>query len=103
MASSSTTSRRPPCPGAPPPSWTRSSTGRCAVRIPDGSVRLVGWVGLAMLVGALMVGCNPVLDDAIADLGPEKPGVHPGPLHRPGQPCLLCHDGALGDPQAFSV
>jgi hypothetical protein len=47
--------------------------------------------------------CDPVLDDAVAALGPETPGVPPGPLHRPGQPCLLCHDGAFGDPRAFSV
>ena len=33
----------------------------------------------------------------------EAPGVRRGPLHRPGQPCLLCHDGALGDPQRFTV
>ncbi|MBM4362656.1 MAG: hypothetical protein FJ104_08240 [Deltaproteobacteria bacterium] len=25
-------------------------------------------------------------------LGPEPPGPGPGPFHRPGQPCLVCHD-----------
>jgi hypothetical protein len=54
---------------------------------------------VAMSVGA----CDPVVDDAIAALGPENPLVRRGPEHRPGQPCLLCHDGALGDPPAFSV
>jgi len=34
---------------------------------------------------------DPVTDNAIAALGPEDPNVAPGPLHRPGQPCLLCH------------
>jgi hypothetical protein len=29
---------------------------------------------------------------AVAALGPEDPKVPPGPLHRPGQPCMLCHD-----------
>jgi hypothetical protein len=48
-------------------------------------------------------GCDPVKDDAVAALGPEAPGVRQGPLHRPGQPCLLCHDGAIGDPQRFTV
>jgi hypothetical protein len=48
-------------------------------------------------------GCDPVHDDAIAALGPEAAGVRRGPLHRPGQPCLLCHDGAIGDPQRFTV
>jgi hypothetical protein len=47
--------------------------------------------------------CDPVHDDAIAALGPEVPGVRRGPLHRPGQSCLLCHDGAIGDPQRFTV
>jgi hypothetical protein len=47
--------------------------------------------------------CNPVLDDEISALGSDAPGVRNGPLHRPGQPCMLCHDGAFGDPQAFSI
>ena len=34
---------------------------------------------------------DPVQDAAIAALGPEDPNVPVGPLHRPGQPCLLCH------------
>ena len=47
--------------------------------------------------------CDPVVDDAVDALGGEAGGVHPGPLHRPGQPCLLCHDGALTNPEEFSV
>jgi hypothetical protein len=47
--------------------------------------------------------CDPVADDAITALGPEADGVRPGPLHRPGQPCPLCHDGASGDPQRFTI
>ena len=34
---------------------------------------------------------DPVHDDAVEALGPEKRGVRPGPNHRPGQPCLTCH------------
>jgi hypothetical protein len=63
------------------------------------ATRATGLVGL--LLG--LVACDPVQSDAIAALGGEPQGVHPGPLHRPGQPCLLCHDGALGDPEEFSV
>lgn len=44
---------------------------------------------LALSLGALA--CDPVQDDAIAALGPEAPGVPRGPLHRPGQPCVVCH------------
>ncbi len=59
---------------------------------------------LALLVLApVIAACDPVHDDAVAALGPETPGVRQGPLHRPGQPCLLCHDGAIGDPQRFTV
>jgi hypothetical protein len=58
----------------------------------------------ALLVIAASAGaCDPVHDDAKAALGGEAPGVRPGPLHRAGQPCLVCHDGAAGDPPAFSV
>lgn len=58
---------------------------------------------LLLVTLLLSLGCDPVLDDAIDELGGEVGGVGPGPLHRPGQPCLLCHDGDLGDPPEFSV
>ena len=57
----------------------------------------------ALLALWALPACDPVRDDAIAALGPEAPGVRRGPLHRPGQPCLLCHDGAIGDPQRFTI
>jgi hypothetical protein len=46
---------------------------------------------------------HPVRERAITALGPEATGVSVGPLHRPGQPCLACHDGADSDIAAFSV
>ncbi len=58
---------------------------------------------LLWLACAPLAACDPVHDNAIAALGGEARGVRRGPEHRPGQPCLLCHDGALGDPEAFSV
>jgi hypothetical protein len=60
---------------------------------------------LFALVGAAIVGasCDPYYNEQIAALGGEAPNVRKGPLHRPGQPCLLCHDGATGNPPAFSV
>ncbi len=60
-----------------------------------------GFVLVAQL--GWLAACDPVVDDAVAALGPEAPGVRQGPLHRPGQPCLLCHDGALFDPPRFTV
>lgn len=51
---------------------------------------------------AALPGCeDPVSAEAMAALGPEDPAVPPGPLHRPGQPCLVCHDGAAA--RAFSL
>ena len=60
-------------------------------------------VALLVLGAASAASCDPVEGDAITALGGEAPGVRRGPLHRPGQPCLLCHDGAIGDPPAFSI
>ncbi len=57
----------------------------------------------ALLLPLLSCSFDPVVNDAVAALGGEAPGVRRGPTHRPGQPCLLCHDGAIGDPPAFSV
>ena len=61
-----------------------------------------------ILIGAL--GCAPAVLSpadpenarAVDALGPEDPQVPKGPLHRPGQPCLLCH-GADRDAPIFSV
>jgi hypothetical protein len=61
------------------------------------------WRGCLLAALAATSACDPVGEDARAALGPETPGVRPGPLHRPGQPCLVCHDGAVLNPGAFSV
>lgn len=58
-------------------------------------------IGYALILFA--AACDPVNSDAINALGGEAPGVPRGPLHRPGQPCVLCHDGSLGNPPGFSV
>jgi hypothetical protein len=48
------------------------------------------WLSAALL----LVACgDPVPEEKIADLGPEAPGVPVSALHRPGQPCVLCHAG----------
>jgi hypothetical protein len=62
-------------------------------------------IAVLVLVLAAITGCetDPVLSDETAALAGNAPGVRNGPLHRPGEPCLLCHDGSLGDPPAFSV
>jgi cytochrome c553 len=45
--------------------------------------------GLLLL---LAVACkDPMRQRSLAELGGEAAGVPAGPLHRPGQPCLICH------------
>jgi hypothetical protein len=48
-------------------------------------------------LSALCACADPVYDRAIAQLGGEQAGVTPGPLHRPGQPCVLCHSSRGGE------
>ena len=60
---------------------------------------LVGLGIIALLSG----GCeDPVRQEQLAALGPEAANVPPGPLHRPGQPCLLCHE-PMGLASPFTV
>jgi hypothetical protein len=46
---------------------------------------------------------DPVHDQEVAALGGEAPGVPQGPLHRPGQPCNVCHGGIGPANLRFSV
>lgn len=66
------------------------------------STTLLRLLSSALLIAALWSCADPARDRAIEALGPEAPGVKEGPLHRPGQPCLLCHDDA-GNAPPFSV
>lgn len=60
---------------------------------------------LALGAVGLLASCSadPFMDDAISHLGGERPGVEPGPLHRPGQPCLVCHGGDGPGDTEFSL
>lgn len=68
------------------------------------TARALSAASLAAAVGVLVVAScgNPVVDDKIALLGGETDGVPEGPFHRPGQPCLLCHQED-GPGPAFQV
>jgi hypothetical protein len=75
-------------------------TGSCAARASVTAAFLVVGCGLATAA------CGDALrDQAVAALGPEDPRVPPGPLHRSGQPCLLCHQqgGSAPSFSTFSV
>jgi hypothetical protein len=57
---------------------------------------------LPLLLASWVTACgDPVRTQAIAALGPEAENVSRGPLHRPGQPCLVCHDS--GEASMFTV
>jgi hypothetical protein len=56
------------------------------------------------LLALLLAACgDPVREKAIDALGGEKPGVPAGPLHRGGEPCVLCHDGSGPGSSVFSL
>ncbi len=60
------------------------------------SARSFGCVWLAIL--ALSACRNPVNNARQDALGGEQAGVPRGPLHRPGQPCTVCHGTGGGAP-----
>jgi hypothetical protein len=75
------------------------STPRACPRFAQSPPRLRaslrGWLALGICVAAAC-GDEGFLGDPLhraemRSLGPEDPGVAPGPLHRPGQPCAACH------------
>jgi hypothetical protein len=56
------------------------------------AIRRVAAAGLCAFAASCSVSCSdPVRDRRIGELGGEDPSVPTGPLHRPGQPCVLCH------------
>lgn len=55
-----------------------------------------------LLVALAACAGDPVLDQSVSDLGEEAPGVSPGPLHRAGQPCTVCHQDG-GKARAFTI
>jgi hypothetical protein len=63
---------------------------------------------IAVLGAVCVVATSPACvaethDEEVAALGPEAPGVPPGELHRPGQPCVTCHGGSGPAKLQFSV
>ena len=62
------------------------------------------WRRWLLAAGLAALGCyDPVHEDAVDALGPEEPGVKKGPLHRPGQPCTVCHGGDGPGSPTFSI
>jgi hypothetical protein len=63
--------------------------------------------GAACLIAGLVLAgsscVDPVVDEAIEALGPEQAKVPPGPLHRPGQPCVVCHNDESGEAGPFTL
>ncbi len=68
------------------------------------------WTPRSFAMAALALGAtitascfNPVHSDDVAALGGEVSGVSPGPTHRPGQPCLVCHGGTGPGSPEFEI
>jgi hypothetical protein len=62
------------------------------------------WVAFGLVAAASTGACVDATHDAqVEALGGEAPGVSPGPFHRPGQPCLVCHGGSGPAHAQFSV
>ncbi len=55
------------------------------------SISTFAGAGIVAFACTFMSCTDPVRDQRIAALGGEDPAVPTGPLHRPGQPCVLCH------------
>lgn len=61
-------------------------------------------IACALVSAGLACACaDPAHDEAVAALGAEKDGVEPGPYHRPGQPCVVCHGGSGPAKSQFSI
>lgn len=74
-----------------------------ALRSPRRRARLLKQALFYLTLAAPLIGCSdPVQQEQLAALGPEKPGVPAGPLHRAGQPCLLCHSSG-GEAPRFTA
>jgi hypothetical protein len=59
---------------------------------------------VALLLATALPACvDTTHDDQVQALGGEANGVSPGPDHRPGQPCLVCHGGEGPASSQFSV
>jgi hypothetical protein len=69
------------------------------------TIRPIALLGLISLAACSSVSCSdPVRDRRIGELGGEDPNVPTGPLHRPGQPCVLCHSaGGPASKAPFAV
>lgn len=62
------------------------------------------FAGVAALGASGLVACIDESHElAVKALGSEDPNVAPGPLHRPGQPCVTCHGGSGPASQQFSI
>jgi hypothetical protein len=69
---------------------------------PELTVAALVLAGASGCAPAILSPVDPEHQLAVEALGDEDPGVPIGPLHRPGQPCMVCHD--VGDPaKTFTI
>jgi hypothetical protein len=70
-------------------------------RVRGGIMSLAAWASLC--ISCEFIQADPVHDQEVAALGPERPGVPQGPYHRAGQPCTVCHSSGGPAQQVFSI
>jgi hypothetical protein len=63
----------------------------------------VSWVSAVALTVSLAACVDEEHELQVGALGGEAPGVSPGPLHRPGQPCLVCHGSEGPSSHSFVI
>lgn len=74
---------------------------RCLTLRAAGVFVRKAWAVVTLAVILLLAACtDQQWQEQIAALGPEQPSIPMGPLHRSGQPCLLCHS-VTGDAPAL--
>lgn len=61
---------------------------------------MMRWSALLLLLCACG---DPLNDGKIAELGDEQEGFPPSDVHRPGQPCVLCHSEYGGAEPELSI
>ncbi|HEX3595113.1 MAG TPA: hypothetical protein VHU80_08430 [Polyangiaceae bacterium] len=64
---------------------------------------MMKFLPLFLLLAGPSACMDPAHDDAVDALPGETPGVPPGPLHRPGEPCATCHGGQGPADTEFSI
>lgn len=65
--------------------------------------RVIPLLGISVLLGGMLACGDPLREQRVEALGEEAPNFDPGEFHRPGQPCIWCHDSHEGAEPEMSI